>query len=50
VRGVKIPIILRKAGDDLDGQHKLVGECYCHGLRAGGAEPTTGAEEMIKVV
>jgi hypothetical protein len=50
VGGVKIPIILRKAGDDLGEQYKLVGECYCHGLRAAGAEPTTGAEETIEIV
>jgi hypothetical protein len=50
VRGMKIPIMLRKAGDDLNGQYKLVGEYYCHGLRVGGAELTTGAEETIEVV
>ena len=49
-RGMKIPIMLRKAGDDLNGQYKLVGEYYCHGLRVGGAELTTGAEETIEVV
>lgn len=32
VRGVKIPIILRKTGDGLGKQYNLVGECYCHGL------------------
>jgi Heterokaryon incompatibility protein (HET) len=50
VGGVKIPIMLRKAGNDLDEQYKLVGECYCHGLRAAGAEPTMGAEETIEIV
>lgn len=50
VVGVKIPIMLRKVGDDPDDQNKLVGECYCHGLKAAGAEPITGPEETIQIV
>jgi hypothetical protein len=50
VRGVKVPIMLRKAGGNPDEQYKLVGECHCQGLRTGGVAPTMGAEETIEVV
>jgi hypothetical protein len=44
---LKVPVLLRKVVDEVEGRYRLVGECYCHGLES---EKLEVPELKVKVI
>jgi hypothetical protein len=47
VKGLKVPVLLRKVVGEVEGRYRLVGECYCHGLEP---EKLEVPELKVKVI